>query len=103
MRNREKEREAQRKGEGGGGNSGYLRMTAIKFNSHTKAVITTRRPLQLKLKISFHFDWKIYMLLNVLESLEVSRATRLMAMLMCHCHTRGVPGEGTIRQRMGGW
>lgn len=77
-------------------------MTAIKFNSHTKAVITTRRPLQLKLKISFHFDWKIYMLLNVLESLEVSRATRLMAMLMCHCDTRGVPGRGTIRQRKWG-
>lgn len=81
----------EREGKGRGGNSGYLRMTAIKFNSHTKAVITTRRPLQLKLKISFHFDWKIYMLLNVLESPEVSRATRLMAMLMCQCDTRGMP------------
>jgi len=87
--------EMVRMGEGlrSGGISGYLCMTAIKFNSHTqkaKAGNNHQAAIAmalLNLKILFHFPWKIYiyiyMPLNVSERLRMSFSlTHLMAILM---------------------
>lgn len=82
-------------------------MTAIKFNSHTQWLAPAdcnnhqaAIAAQVEDFVSFRLE-NLYAPLNVLESLEVSRATRLMAMLMCYCDTGGGREEGALLDRAG--